>query len=182
MKACGAMGAETLIVFYHRQDLEEVKRETAFLKTAAWSGSDQLWGELSKNHKNNGGFPLSWSTVSPSNIALIKYMGKIQHPCNQAQDKNSSPLLETEQLQQSPETTFSQYLHIPIDIASHLSKEDEELFWFKNLAVNSSLSYTLRHLATAVLIESGSHADKYQLLKRILLKTKNGIILQKLCL
>ena len=34
-KACGAMGAETLIVFYKKQDEEEVRRETSFLKLVA---------------------------------------------------------------------------------------------------------------------------------------------------
>ncbi|MCZ0932152.1 MAG: hypothetical protein OXJ52_03255 [Oligoflexia bacterium] len=35
LKACGAMGAETLIVFYNKQDKEEVKKETSFLETSA---------------------------------------------------------------------------------------------------------------------------------------------------
>ena len=35
VKSCGAMGAETLIVFHHRQDAEEVKKETSFLETVA---------------------------------------------------------------------------------------------------------------------------------------------------
>ena len=86
-------------------------------------------------------------------------MGKINHPCNQTQPKSSSKSLKAEQIQKAPETTFSQYLHIPIDLSSHLSKADEEAFWFKNLAINSSLSYTLKHFVTAVQIEPGSHKD-----------------------
>ena len=35
LKACGAMGAETIIVFYNKQDKEEVKKETSFLEIAA---------------------------------------------------------------------------------------------------------------------------------------------------
>ena len=42
-KACGAMGAETLIVFYNRQDEEEVKKETAFLERAT-DGSQITYG------------------------------------------------------------------------------------------------------------------------------------------
>ena len=34
-KACGAMGAETLIVFYNKRHEEEVKKELAFLETVA---------------------------------------------------------------------------------------------------------------------------------------------------
>ena len=34
-KACGAMGAETLIVFYSRKDEEEVRRKTSFLECVA---------------------------------------------------------------------------------------------------------------------------------------------------
>ena len=35
LKACGAMGAETIIVFYNKQDQEEVKKETSFLELIA---------------------------------------------------------------------------------------------------------------------------------------------------
>ena len=43
IKACGAMGAETLIVFYNKKDKEEVKKETAFLETAA-TGEQLTYG------------------------------------------------------------------------------------------------------------------------------------------
>ena len=92
-------------------------------------------------------------------------MGKIKHPCNQTQQKSSAGPLKTDQLQKSPETTFSQYLHIPIDLGSHLSKVDEEVLWFKNLAINSNLSYTLKHFVTAVQIEAGGHKDSWKLFK-----------------
>ena len=118
---------------------------------------------------------LSWSAISPSNIALIKYMGKVDHPCNQSSKQNkanSSESIQTTQLQKPPETTFSQYLHIPIDLGSHLSKTDEENLWFKNLAVNASLSYTLKHFVTTVQIESGDGKDKWQSFKEDPFKNK----------
>ena len=115
---------------------------------------------------------MSWSAVSPSNIALIKYMGKVKPPCNKSPQKSSTGSLKVEQLQKSPETTFSQYLHLPVDLGDHLSKADEELFWFKNLAVNSSLSYTLKHFVTAVQIEEGGDKDSYQVFKENPFKDK----------
>ena len=99
-------------------------------------------------------------------------MGKLNHPCNRLKQKSSVGVVKAEQLQQSPETTFSQYLHIPIDLADHLSKADEEAFWFKNLAINSSLSYTLKHFVTAVQIEAGSHKDSWKPFKENLFKNK----------
>ncbi|MCY4322035.1 MAG: hypothetical protein OXC37_06520 [Bdellovibrionaceae bacterium] len=116
---------------------------------------------------------MSWSAVSPSNIAFIKYMGKISHPCNQPDEKSPEEALHFEQLQKSPETTLSEYLHIPIDLASHLSKEDEELFWFKNFAINSSLSYTLKHFVTSVHIESSQYKDSWEPYKENPFKNKN---------
>ena len=102
-------------------------------------------------------------------------MGKVDHPCNQNSEQkkeSSSDSMETTELQKSPETTFSQYLHIPIDLGSHLSKTDEEKLWFKNLAVNASLSYTLKHFVTTVQIESGDRKDKWQAFKEDPFKNK----------
>ena len=45
LKACGAMGAETLIVFYKKEDEEEVKQEVSFLELVA--SSQQLTYGLS---------------------------------------------------------------------------------------------------------------------------------------
>lgn len=42
-KGCGAMGAETLIVFYKKQDEEEVKKETSFLEEAT-DGNQLTYG------------------------------------------------------------------------------------------------------------------------------------------
>ena len=99
-------------------------------------------------------------------------MGKLNHPCNRPQQKSSAGAVKAEQLQTSPETTFSQYLHIPIALASHLSKQDEETFWFKNLAINSSLSYTLKHFVTAVQIEAGHSKDSWKPFQENLFKNK----------
>ena len=70
-------------------------------------------------------------------------MGKLPHP-------SKSP---HEDIQTKPESTFSQYLHIPVELTSHLSSRDEDRFWFENRAVNSSLSYTLPHFITKVRIK-----------------------------
>jgi len=81
---------------------------------------------------------LSWSATAPSNLALIKYMGK--------QDRSS----KYKNLQSIPESSFSHYLFIPIELTSHLSSKDQNRFWFENRAVNPSLSYTLPHFVTQV--------------------------------
>ena len=47
LKACGAMGAETLIVFYKKEDEEEVKKQVSFLEFVA--DSQQLTYGLSFN-------------------------------------------------------------------------------------------------------------------------------------
>ena len=99
-------------------------------------------------------------------------MGKVQNSCNQIKQKNFVKSVKLGQIQKAPETTFSQYLHVPVDIASHLSKTDEELFWFKNLAVNSNLSYTLKHFVTAVQIESASRVDRWRAFKEYPFKNK----------
>ena len=116
---------------------------------------------------------MSWSAISPSNIALIKYMGKMASASNQssektlseqttAQKKASANSLQTDQLQKAPETTFSQYLHIPIDLGSHLSKSDEEILWFQNLALHPNMSYTLKHFVTKVQIEKSHYKDSWK--------------------
>ena len=110
--------------------------------------------------------------VSPSNLALIKYMGKVQRLCNQKKNKSSNESLKIDQIQSSPETTFSNYLHIPVDFASHLSKKEEELFWFKNQAINPSLSYTLKHFVTAVQIEPAGYKDSWKAFKEDPFKNK----------
>ena len=107
-------------------------------------------------------------------------MGKISHPCNelkkspsqQKKPKKSTVSVEAEQLQQTPETTFSQYLHIPVDLGSHLDKADEEALWFKNLAANASLSYTLKHFITTVQITASSHKDTWKPFPEDLFKNK----------
>ena len=43
VKACGAMGAETLIVFYKKEDEEELKKEVSFLELTA-SSQDLTYG------------------------------------------------------------------------------------------------------------------------------------------
>ena len=102
-------------------------------------------------------------------------MGKMDHVCNQGpteKQKGSKESIQKIQNQKSPETTFSQYLHIPIDLGSQLSKADEEKLWFKNLAVNASLSYTLKHFVTTVQIDSGNGKDKWQAFKENPFKNK----------
>ena len=78
---------------------------------------------------------MSWSATAPSNIALIKYMGKADH-----------------QLSSLPD----QY------ITGHLSKKDKWDFYFKNQSLNPSLSYTLSHFVTTVRIEE-SGEDNWSL-------------------
>lgn len=70
----------------------------------------------------------SWSARAPSNIALIKYMGKA--------DQSDSLSHNLDQ-----------------DLTGHLSQEDKEALCFRNVSLNSSLSYTLPHLITQVQIE-----------------------------
>ena len=99
-------------------------------------------------------------------------MGKLKHS-NQVTEKSfDKKTFKADQLQKSPETTFSEYLHIPVDLVSHLSKKDEEIFWFKNLAINSNLSYTLKHFVTAVQIEAASHKDSWKAFKEDPFKNK----------
>ena len=88
---------------------------------------------------------MSWSAIAPSNLALIKYMGKLSHP-SQSKSKYTN-------IQTKPESSFSHYLHIPIELTSHLSNRDQDRFWFENRAVNPSLSYTLPHFITQVRIK-----------------------------
>ena len=52
LKACGAMGAETLIVFYKKQDKEEVKKEISFLETVATSENITYGVSFQKITKN----------------------------------------------------------------------------------------------------------------------------------
>lgn len=76
---------------------------------------------------------MTWSAESPSNIALIKYMGK--------EEKNK------ESYKKLPGGLNSL---IPL---SHLSPTDKENLYFKNRSLNTSLSYTLNHFITKVQIE-----------------------------
>ena len=80
-----------------------------------------------------------WSATAPSNIALIKYMGK----ADSSKDSSSLPVYAKNQKS-----------------IQHLSKEDQEDFLFKNLSLNPSLSYTLNHFVTQVQIEE-SDKDKW---------------------
>ncbi len=68
---------------------------------------------------------MSWTATAPSNIALIKYMGKA-----------------------GPSALLPQRRGF-----EHLSKKDKADLRFKNLSINPSLSYTLNHFATKALIE-----------------------------
>lgn len=88
---------------------------------------------------------MSWSATSPSNIALIKYMGKA--------DKNLTESFSF--LSKEQEKNFT----------SRLSKKDREDFYFKNLSLNSSLSYTLNHFVTTVQIEE-SDKDNWSPFKK----------------
>ena len=60
---------------------------------------------------------------------------------------------QPKEMPSQPESSFSQYLHIPIELSSHLSARDQDRFWFQNRAVNPSLSYTLPHFVTQVCLK-----------------------------
>ena len=79
-------------------------------------------------------------------------MGKQAYP--------SSRSSNYEQIQAKPESTFSQYLEIPVLLTNHLSPKKEDDFWFKNRAVNPSLSYTLPHFITQVQLKK-SRVDQW---------------------
>lgn len=84
---------------------------------------------------------MSWTATAPSNIALIKYMGKadpFKNPNFFSLYKNKQNVIQT---------------------FKHLSEKDKEDFYFKNISLNSSLSYTLHHFVTKVQIED-SDKDK----------------------
>ena len=95
---------------------------------------------------------MSWSAAAPSNLALIKYMGKAPSSYNEIQATSK----KSKNIQKKPESTFSHYLYLPIELINHLSPEDENSFWFKNMALNPSLSYTLPHFISKVKIEESS--------------------------
>lgn len=76
----------------------------------------------------------SWSAKAPSNIALIKYMGKADQSASFSHDLNQ-------------------------DLISHLCQEDKEVLYFRNVSFHSSLSYTLPHLITQVQIEESGQDD-----------------------
>ena len=82
---------------------------------------------------------MSWFAKSPSNLAMIKYMGKVK--------KNPGRPV--------PESRFIQHT-----FTKHLSKTDKEVLQSKNLSLNPSLSYTLNHFVTKVCIEESS-ADRW---------------------
>lgn len=71
-----------------------------------------------------------WSAEAPSNLALIKYMGK--------QEKSSLKNL-----------FGKSYSYL----TKHLSDKEKEDFYFKNLSLNPSLSFTLNHFVTKVQIK-----------------------------
>ena len=97
-------------------------------------------------------------------------MGKIEHPCNRhpkiQKDSKAPPSQEMLLNSTPPESTFSQYHQIPIQLGSHLSSKDEEKFWFKNMAVNSSLSYTLKHFISKVTIQPSKNKDFWSPFKK----------------
>ena len=87
-------------------------------------------------------------------------MGKLDHACNQVSKDQEHTGTFNITLEQSPaESTFSQYHQIPIQLLSHLSAKDEERFWFKNMALNASLSYTLKHFVSKVQIKPAQNKD-----------------------
>ena len=88
-------------------------------------------------------------------------MGKWDHACNQIakSPEHKAPLEDRTTEQSLPESTFSQYHQIPVHLLSHLSSKDEEFFWFKNRALNASLSYTLKHFVTKVRIRPAKESD-----------------------
>ena len=90
---------------------------------------------------------MSWSATAPSNIALIKYMGK-------ADPFKKQNLLSSYKNKQNA-----------IRNVKHLSEKDKEDFYFKNLSLNPSLSYTLNHFVTKVQIEE-SDKDKWSPFKK----------------
>ena len=79
-------------------------------------------------------------------------MGKLPHP--------SKTKSRFQSIQSQPESSFSHFLYIPVELTNHLSAHDEDQFWFKNRAVNSSLSYTLPHFVTQVSIKKAP-VDKW---------------------
>ena len=87
---------------------------------------------------------MSWSATAPSNIALIKYMGKE----DSTKEKSLFPVYKKAQKS-----------------IKHLSKEDQKDLHFKNLSLNPSLSYTLNHFVTKVQIEE-SDKDKWAPFKK----------------
>lgn len=91
---------------------------------------------------------MNWSAFAPSNLALIKYMGKFPSP---AKSKSRYKNIQTK-----PDSSFSHYLHIPKELTTHLSSADEDRFWFENRAANPSLSYTLPHFISKVRIKKSS--------------------------
>ena len=85
---------------------------------------------------------MTWSASAPSNIALIKYMGKVE------KSQEIPPVFQKLK-----------------DKELSLSQEDEERLFFKNRALNPSLSYTLNHFVTKVQIEEAGE-DKWQAFER----------------
>jgi len=86
---------------------------------------------------------LNLSISAPSNIALIKYIGKasIKKPStNMAKD------------------SFGNFI-------KNLSKKDQKIFASKNLSINPSLSYTLNHFITKVEITESSK-DQWSAFKK----------------
>ncbi len=72
---------------------------------------------------------LSWSAAAPANIALIKYMGKAER----------DDIISSHKTKQS--------------LTGRLSKKDKEGLFCKNISLNPSLSYALKHFITKVQIK-----------------------------
>ncbi|MBC6416046.1 MAG: hypothetical protein GDA46_06640 [Bdellovibrionales bacterium] len=98
---------------------------------------------------------MTWSAIAPSNLALIKYMGKKDFP-------ESSQKAVLDSLQNKPESTFSNYLYIPLTLLKHLTSELEDRFWFENMSLNPSLSWTLSHFISQVKIEESFERDTWK--------------------
>lgn len=80
---------------------------------------------------------MSWSATAPSNIALIKYMGKVD-----VQPPNEPAM--------PPVCKRRPWL------ALQISEKDKTELFFKNLSLNPSMSYTLDHFITKVRLEESS--------------------------
>jgi len=71
-KGCGAMGADTVLAVVDREFRSEFY---AAVKDLGWM---RRLNDGSRASSATEGEPMTWKAKAPSNIALIKYMGKIK--------------------------------------------------------------------------------------------------------